>query len=59
MLDRRGDDIVQVMANLICQLKGEEACTAINKIIDTHTETERYLRTQGRVEYIGVGVLWR
>lgn len=44
----RGDEVVQLIANLVCQLKGAEACAAISKIADTHAKIEKYLKTQGR-----------
>ena len=43
----RQDEVVQLFAKLVCQLKGTEACMAINKIIDTHTKTEQHIKTQG------------
>lgn len=43
----RQDEVVQLFAKLVCQLKGTEACMAISKIIDTHTKTEQHIKTQG------------
>ena len=54
----RGEEVVQLIANLVCQLKGSEACVAINKVIDTHARVENYLKTQGMMDSPPVYVLY-
>ena len=43
----RGDEVVQLLANLVCQLKGTEASVAIDKIMATHARIENHIKTQG------------
>lgn len=48
------EEVVPQVTELICQLPGKEACTAVCIVLDVYTGTKKFLDEQGEGAWHGI-----